>query len=200
MLINRKRVYQTKDKKTDPRVQGMLDLRSSGKTLLEIGEQYSISRERVRQLIGNNSKPPKPDVPWPDCPIKMAAFRSHFHRRMKVWLWSIGVRRCVTCKTWDSSVTQASRKCRECRRLYSRERYHKDPVRYKSYGDPVKIRATMKRFRERHKKRIAATRLAEYHRLMQTPEGKEKIRAGARRRYHSRKERSGNDPKPSLQT
>lgn len=92
------------------RQEEMLSLRQSGLTLREIGEKYDISRERVRQIIGNTGELPREpiglrqceqcgrDIPFPKYPsaYKKRRFCSHRCHSASITLPRVK-KRCLQC-------------------------------------------------------------------------------------------------------
>src|SRR5215831_13085568 len=116
--------------KNAERLEQMLAMRFAGWNLDQIGTNFNLTRERVRQLVGHIKRPRK----WP---------RTYFRRVMRQWLWDAGYRRCP-CGTWDRKVTESTRHCPECNRRCTREYFRTEHGKQKhrdwQHNNPQKMR------------------------------------------------------------
>jgi hypothetical protein len=124
-----------------PRVSEMKRLRLAGLTLEEIGNQFGVSREWVRQLIDSMPPPFRPTQ----------KFRQRLTKTLKRWLWDAGYRRCYCCKLWKADMQRKT--CRECERQRANRRYHtqggKEKARAWQRAHPEQCAAATRRFLER---------------------------------------------------
>jgi hypothetical protein len=142
---------------SDPRFAVMLSLSQSGLPLAEIGKRFGITRERVRQIIGESQRKyiPKP-VKWPT---------RYWHQTMLGWMNEQGYRKCSDCKLWKSDVTLGKR-CRGCARIHTIQWAAENPKQWRKlrrdYYDRLKqtpegrerLRGWYRAAYDRRKKRI----------------------------------------------
>lgn len=105
---------------TKEEVDRMVSLRLGGKTLQAIGDMYSLSRERVRQILtgrGISGKLKFPLVGRDLSPIPGLGIQ------LKKCLWDAGYARCGTCGVWKRAncFAHRTRRCRACSRSHARK-------------------------------------------------------------------------------
>ena len=151
--------------------------RQAGEAFDSIGKSYGLTRERIRQICKRlGAKPPEKP---PEVPGKMV-----FHR----WLKEAGYRRCYgTCKLWVPESQMSGLRCRVCNAAQQHSLWIKDhdgmleKRRAWQRKNPDKLKATMRRYRDRYPEKVRERLRRAYHR--RKANNPEKVRESARRSY-----------------
>lgn len=168
------------------RSERMVWMRLGGATLKEIGAEFDLTRERVRQIL----KPLAETIPELQTPkpaidkVKVKGFKVTFHR----WLAWVGYKHCWGCKTMRDmcDFSPNTQICRECNAKRTNANYHNNPnVReyYKRWQkeNSELARSYRERFRAKHAEKIRE-RERQYHAA-----NRDKICARMRERYARKK-------------
>ncbi len=162
-----------------PRSTRMIELRQQGKTLKEIGDEFGVTRESVRQVIKkhNGCAMPNPRSLDRDKIKQENRFRIGFAKSMKSHLFLLGIIHCWGCEKWTSDHAPLSRySCRKCNTDRQFERFGTRPdLRGMPQSERVKILISegkcLRRttpFSEEHRAAMAESRRRE--RATRTPE------------------------------
>lgn len=140
LSLTRKQYNQTP---RNPRTVRIIEMREEGLTLKQIGEEFGVSRERVRQVIKsyNGSAIRTPQSLHREKIKEAGKFRMEFARSIKAHLLDCGIIYCWRCESWTANRPESQRNlCRKCATDMHAERYGKRPdLRGISQSERIRI-------------------------------------------------------------
>lgn len=197
---------------TAEKIQIALSLRSDGATLKEIGKALGVTREYARQLLKKclsleEIRQAKLAVRHAKHPPKPPRIKGQFPAIVKRWLLEHGYRWCCVCRqakdSGEFSPAASNRRCKVCAAKQASNWYHANPERARAIAARMNSSPKGKEHQRRYRQKLKADperyqQYVERHRELykkrvETPEGRERVRAMWRMAHAKRRERQSTE-------